>query len=130
MIKIKAAQPTDRYQDQMPFYSTPLDNLKRKIFPIESAWDCFNRWCAYAVIVFVVFVALYDLRNFGNAAAGLGGSLLLVLPLLALYLLPAIIAERRHHRNRKAIAVLNVLLGWTFLGWVIALVWSYTADTE
>ena len=26
-----------------------------------------------------------------------------------------------------AILILNLLLGWTCLGWVIALVWSFTA---
>lgn len=45
------------------------------------------------------------------------------------YFLPASVARMRHHRNRGAIAVLNVLLGWTFLGWVIALVWACIADT-
>jgi hypothetical protein len=28
------------------------------------------------------------------------------------------------------IFVLNILLGWTFLGWVVALVWSFTAQEE
>jgi hypothetical protein len=30
----------------------------------------------------------------------------------------------------RSICVLNLLLGWTFLGWVAALVWSLTGDTE
>jgi hypothetical protein len=46
---------------------------------------------------------------------------------LMLYLLPLIIAGCRRHRNVGAVAVLNVLLGWTFLGWVIALVWACMA---
>jgi len=41
-----------------------------------------------------------------------------------LYFLPAIIADKRNHPNKTAIAVLNVFLGCTFLGWVVALVWS------
>jgi ABC-type transport system involved in cytochrome c biogenesis permease component len=43
-----------------------------------------------------------------------------------LYLLPSFIAFSRGHNNRVAIAVLNVLVGWTFLGWVGALVWALT----
>lgn len=43
------------------------------------------------------------------------------------YFLPAFIAFRREHHNRMAILVLNLLLGWTFLGWVGALIWSLTA---
>jgi hypothetical protein len=51
-----------------------------------------------------------------------------VLPyVLGIYLMPAIIAELRRHPQRIAIAALNVLLGWTLLGWVIAFVWSLTA---
>lgn len=44
--------------------------------------------------------------------------------LFAVYLLPSIIAGRKEHRNCHAICVLNVLLGWTLLFWVIALVWA------
>jgi hypothetical protein len=43
-----------------------------------------------------------------------------------LYFTPGIIAWLRNHHNQGAIAILNLLLGWTFLGWVAALVWSLT----
>lgn len=46
----------------------------------------------------------------------------------AIYLIPAMLAEYRHHRQRIAIAILNILLGWTFIGWVAALVWACTSD--
>ena len=45
---------------------------------------------------------------------------------LLLYVLPACVAERRGHRQTTAIFVLNLLLGWTFVGWVVALVWALT----
>jgi len=38
------------------------------------------------------------------------------------YMLPWAIAANRHKSNQGAIAVLNLLLGWTFIGWVAALV--------
>lgn len=44
-----------------------------------------------------------------------------------LYVLPWFIAARRGHPQAAAIAALNLLLGWTFLGWVGALVWALTA---
>ena len=62
-------------------------------------------------------------------AAGIRGMLPIGL-ILALYFAPAIEAHRRKHRNRGAIRVLNLLLGWTVLGWVIALVWACSKDTE
>jgi hypothetical protein len=46
---------------------------------------------------------------------------------LALYLAPAFVARHRRHRQAGAIAVLNVLLGWTLLGWAAALVWAHAA---
>ena len=55
------------------------------------------------------------------------GTLIVV---LVLYLLPALVASQRRHVNRTAIFILNLLLGWTFIGWIIALVWSFTAATE
>ncbi len=46
---------------------------------------------------------------------------------LALYFLPWIVAHRRRHHQVVPIALLNLFLGWTFLGWVISLVWSASA---
>ncbi|BDW99587.1 superinfection immunity protein [Maricaulis maris] len=54
------------------------------------------------------------------------GAGLLIVVVLA-YFLPAVIAGLRQHHNAGAIFLTNLLLGWTFLGWVIALVWSATA---
>lgn len=44
-----------------------------------------------------------------------------------LYFLPHIIAAARDHHNRIAIFCLNLLAGWTILGWFAALIWSLTA---
>jgi Superinfection immunity protein len=44
--------------------------------------------------------------------------------------MPALAASARRHRNRAAIFVLNLLLGWTALGWIVALVWAFTKNVE
>lgn len=44
------------------------------------------------------------------------------------YFLPAFIAMCRGHRNAVAIFALNVFAGWTFVGWLIALVWAFSAS--
>lgn len=49
-----------------------------------------------------------------------------VIPFL-LYFTPAIVAMVRGHHNAFAIFLTNLLLGWTMIGWVIALIWSFTA---
>lgn len=41
-----------------------------------------------------------------------------------LYIIPMFIALKRKHPQRFPIGCLNIFLGWTFLGWVVCLVWS------
>jgi len=50
--------------------------------------------------------------------------LLLIVLIFVLYFLPTLIAFLRQHKNKLAIFLLNLLLGWTVLGWVVSLVWS------
>ncbi len=40
------------------------------------------------------------------------------------YLLPSVVAASTRHRHVGAIIALNVLLGWTIVGWLIAFVWA------
>lgn len=51
------------------------------------------------------------------------GLIILVLGFV-IYFLPAIIVANRDHRHWLAIQILNLILGWTVLGWIVALVWS------
>lgn len=55
-------------------------------------------------------------------------SLSIVAVSLALYMLPTIVGAARQRHNLLAIGVLNLLLGWTLIGWVVALVWALTAN--
>jgi hypothetical protein len=45
------------------------------------------------------------------------------------YFLPSIIAAARSNRDLVSILVLNLLLGWTAVGWVVALVWALKLDS-
>lgn len=40
------------------------------------------------------------------------------------YFVPTVVAVRRRHPQIVAIVVLNLFLGWTFLGWLGALIWA------
>ena len=51
--------------------------------------------------------------------------LLVILVGSIFYLFPAMVAHYKRHRQQTAILILNLLLGWTFLGWVLALVWAF-----
>lgn|SRR5690554_2496494 len=56
------------------------------------------------------------------------GEFLLVVVLVVFYLLPSIVGNKKN--NFKAIFTLNILLGWTLIGWVVALVWAVSKDKE
>ncbi|HEY5788313.1 MAG TPA: superinfection immunity protein [Microlunatus sp.] len=44
------------------------------------------------------------------------------------YTLPWAIAATRNKSNTAAIAVINILLGWSLIGWIVALVMSLTSE--
>ena len=51
--------------------------------------------------------------------------LIIILLMIFIYFLPAIMAWSRENNSIGAIFVLNLFAGWTLLGWVVALVWSF-----
>jgi len=57
-------------------------------------------------------------------------SLFLLCLFLCVYFAPVLIANSREHRNNAAIFVLTLFLGWTILGWVVALIWGFTDNTK
>jgi hypothetical protein len=48
--------------------------------------------------------------------------------LLGFYFAPTLIAGHVKHRQFTGILLLNVFLGWTFIGWVAALIWAVLKD--
>jgi len=47
---------------------------------------------------------------------------------IALYLLPTIVAMARHYRNTGSVVVINIFLGWTLIGWVVALAMAFGSN--
>ncbi|MXN77861.1 superinfection immunity protein [Burkholderia sp. 4701] len=43
---------------------------------------------------------------------------------IALYFLPAIIADRRRRHDKLTIALFNALFAWTGIGWLMTLYWA------
>jgi hypothetical protein len=57
-----------------------------------------------------------------SSAVGAGvGMLILVLLAMGLYFLPSIIGAVRKVPNIGSVLVINLFLGWTLVGWVVAL---------
>lgn len=55
---------------------------------------------------------------------------LIILAILAIYFIPTGNAISRTHKNAPAIACTNILLGWTGIFWIAALIWSFTDNTR
>ena len=51
-----------------------------------------------------------------------------IVALFVLYWLPTIIAIARHTHSALGVATLNFFLGWTGVGWILALLWALAAS--
>lgn len=49
---------------------------------------------------------------------------------LAIYFVPTIVAFKKGQPNKVSIFLLNLFLGWSLIGWVIALVWATKHDEK
>ena len=76
-----------------------------------------------AGILLLVVVSMLRFASWPLSGPEVGAILILLIPVgIPVYFLPAILGRRK--RNARAIFVLNLLVGWTFLGWVGALIWA------
>lgn len=60
-------------------------------------------------------------------ASGSDGAtgIVILLFLLSAYVLPGIIASARKNPNSGSVWVINIFLGWTFIGWIVALAMAF-----
>ncbi len=54
----------------------------------------------------------------------------LMVLLALLYFTPAFFAYGRNHNSALAIAVCNLTLGWTVIGFIFSLIWSLTGNVK
>ncbi len=73
---------------------------------------------------------LPDSPDTGTSLAAIALSIFFFLLFLNTYFLPSIIAKNGEKCDRAAIFVLNLFLGWTLVGWVLALAWAVTTDRK
>ena len=66
------------------------------------------------------------------AVAGVIGLFVFLVCFIALlvYFLPSFVAHFRKAKSRWWITVLNLLFGWSFIGWVIVFVWAWKDGTN
>lgn len=80
---------------------------------------------ALAVILGAIALLSEDVaeRDFGATDILVGLVLLVVAAVF--YMLPALIAVQRKHRQALPLAIINFFLGWTYVGWVGCLAWAF-----
>lgn len=82
-----------------------------------------------AVVLFCVITIIASAHRNPDAAGVLASVIGLVFLCaigVAVYFLPSIIGSKK--KNATAIFLLNLFLGWTFIGWVVAVVWAASKD--
>lgn len=80
------------------------------------------------VLVAVLMIALGMARNTNALLAPL--HLLAFVVVVALYLLPTGLAMYRDCKATIWIILLDVFLGWTFFGWIVAIGWAASGKTR
>ncbi len=76
----------------------------------------------------ILMIGVGMARNIGALLAPI--HLMLFLLIVVLYLLPALLAVYRGCEATLTIVGVNVLLGWTILGWFVAFGWAVSGKTR
>lgn len=53
-----------------------------------------------------------------------------VIILVSCYFLPTVVAFERDKRGASGVALFNLFLGWTVIGWFVALIWACSGITR
>jgi uncharacterized membrane protein len=53
-----------------------------------------------------------------------------VIIILLLYFVPAITAYENKKKNKQSVLVINLFLGWSIIGWIVALAMAVGKDKE
>jgi NAD-dependent SIR2 family protein deacetylase len=112
-------KPTQLYLNRSEFIS--------RVKPVAK-----NIWWVFVLIIGITVGIVIGLINcfaeqfsLAHFAEGFFLALGMMISLL-IYFSPSIVGHRK--KNSTAIFILNLLAGWTFIGWVGALVWACTKD--
>lgn len=60
----------------------------------------------------------------------IGGMCMLAMFLFAVYFLPWGVAACRNHKRSWGVFWLNLLAGWSLIGWIVAISWAIIGEAE
>lgn len=59
---------------------------------------------------------------------GVAKGAVIIVTSIMMYVLPTLLAFRRDRQKKWRIATINLLLGWTLIGWVVAMLMTYAYE--
>ena len=83
-----------------------------------------------AHFTFIMRYAIFPATYLRETAMGTLMFWFVVTAVLALYFLPWLVALGRKHAETVPIFILNFFLGWSLIGWVVALAWAFTSNVK
>ena len=93
--------------------------------PHRKKWEMWLLGILYLAIG-ATMLFVYGMDTFSASIVGL-----LILGLvLIFYFLPTLVAVGHRKRNADAIFLVNLLFGWTLIGWLVAFVWASTETQQ
>jgi hypothetical protein len=87
----------------------------------------------FKIFLLLAGVAVFVLSIAGVLAsrdAKLLSANFVILIIAALYFVPVGVSMARNCKSGGGIAVVNIFLGWTFIGWVVALAWAASGEPK
>lgn len=55
---------------------------------------------------------------------------LAIICLITIFFIPTSVALFRDSSKKRGVFWVNLLVGWTGIGWIIALIWSFMSESE
>lgn len=89
-------------------------------------------WVIFMVVLLVAagLIAMSALESGDAELLFLMGIIAAAYVAIWIYFLPSIVASARGASNRGAVVAVNILLGWTMIGWVVALIMATTSPSN
>lgn len=82
-------------------------------------WGCF----IFGIIILLSIKPESEYKAFAETVA-------CALLIMSVYCLPTFIAENRNNDSSAAISLVNFFLGWTIIGWFVALIWALASRAK
>lgn len=79
-------------------------------------------------LVFVVAFIMLKMPESTSVVSQRMPGIAIIVFVAFMYMLPTYVASKKGHHNQQAIMWLNILAGWTGIGWLIALIWALTTN--